>query len=55
MTKDEEYYAAEAYAAAQEQLHSSPEWKSAGRIVKHLWTIFVLLPVMLGILFAILR
>jgi len=27
----------------------------SGRIVKHLWIIFVLLPVVLGILFAILR
>ena len=27
----------------------------AGKIVKHLWIIFVLLPVMLAILFAILR
>jgi len=28
--------------------------KASGRIVKHLWIIFVLLPVVLGILFAIL-
>jgi hypothetical protein len=28
--------------------------EAAGRIVKHLWIIFVLLPVVLGILFAIL-
>ena len=27
----------------------------SGRIVKHLWIIFVLLPVVLGILFAILK
>ncbi|MGO8793534.1 MAG: hypothetical protein ACLQLC_01825 [Candidatus Sulfotelmatobacter sp.] len=27
----------------------------AGRIVKHLWIIFVLLPVVLGVLFLILR
>lgn len=27
----------------------------AGRIVKHLWIIFVLLPIVLGILFAILK
>jgi hypothetical protein len=32
----------------------TPEWKSAGRIVKNLWIIFVLLPVVLGILGAIL-
>lgn len=29
--------------------------KDAGRIIKHLWIIFVLLPVVLGILFAILK
>lgn len=28
--------------------------KASGRIVKHLWIIFVLLPVVLGILFAVL-
>jgi len=29
--------------------------EATGRIVKHLWIIFVLLPVVLGILFAILK
>jgi hypothetical protein len=29
--------------------------EDAGRIVKHLWIIFVLLPVVLGILFAIVK
>ena len=33
---------------------NTPEWKAAGRIVKHLWIIFVCLPIVLGILFAIL-
>ena len=36
-----------------EELHNTPEWKSAGRIVKHLWIIFVCLPIVLGILFEI--
>jgi hypothetical protein len=36
-------------------LKSSHEWKSAGRIIGHLWTIFVLLPVVLGILYAIVK
>ena len=43
-----------AAATAELALHNSHEWRSAGRIVKHLWTIFVLLPVVLGILFALL-
>ncbi len=28
---------------------------AAGRIIKHLWTIFVLLPVVLGILFMLVK
>jgi|CZKY01.1.fsa_nt_gi hypothetical protein len=36
-------------------LHASHEWKAAGRVIKHLWGIFVLLPVVLGILFAIVK
>lgn len=40
--------------AAQLALSASPEWKSAGRIIRHLWGIFVLLPIILGILGAIL-
>jgi len=42
-------------ATAMQALENSNEWKSAGRIIKHLWTIFVLLPIVLAVLFAIVK
>ncbi len=45
ISADARYIADHASLAAQ---------RASGRIVKHLWIIFVLLPVVLGILFAIL-
>jgi len=36
-------------------LRQSPEWRAVGRIIKHMWIIAVLLPVALGLLFAVLK
>jgi hypothetical protein len=49
------YVSIERQHADKEALLNSHEWKSAGRIVKHLWIIFVLLPVLLGIGYALLQ
>ena len=43
----------EEWNAAKEALRSTPEWKAAGRIVTHMWIIFLLLPVVLVILYAV--
>ncbi len=48
----EEPISADAHYVAQRAREDARE--ASGRIVKHLWIIFVVLPVVLGILFAIL-
>lgn len=44
-----------AAADAEERFHNSPEWKCAGRIIKHMWILAFFLPVACVILVAILK